>query len=169
MTDTPMQAIERRLAAGEVLLLDGGTGTELERRGAAMHDEVWCGAATLSSGDLLRDIHEDYIRAGASVIVANTYASNRIMLEPAGLGGEFEAINRRAVEIGLEARDRAAGGDAVAVAGSMSHMVPMRHDPGQVPSPARTAECFSEMAATLASAGVDLIIMGNCSPPCVRL
>ena len=165
MTDTPMQAIERRLAAGEVLLLDGGTGTELERRGAAMHDEVWCGAATLSSGDLLRDIHEDYIRAGASVIVANTYASNRIMLEPAGLGGEFEAINRRAVEIGLEARDRAAGGDTVAVAGSMSHMVPMRHDPSQVPSPARAAECFSEMAATLASAGVDLIIMEMMSNP----
>ena len=160
-----MQAIERRLAAGEVLLLDGGTGTELERRGAPMHEEVWCGAATLSSGDLLRDVHEDYIRAGASVIVANTYASNRIMLEPAGLGGEFESINRRAVEIGLQARDRAAGGDAVAVAGSMSHMTPMRHDPARAPSPARAAECFSEMAETLASAGVDLIIMEMMSNP----
>ena len=165
MTDSPMQAIERRLAAGEALLLDGGTGTELERRGASMHDEVWCGAATLSSGDVLRGIHEDYIRAGASVIIANTYASNRLMLEPAGLGGEFESINRRAVEVALEARDRAAGGDAVAVAGSMSHMTPARHDPSSAPSPSRARECFSEMARTLAAAGVDLIIMEMMSNP----
>ena len=137
MTEGAMRTIERRFAAGEVVLLDGATGTELERRGAPMHEEVWCGAATLSHGALLRDIHEDYIRAGASVIVANTYGSNRIMLEPAGLGGEFETINRRAVEIAREARDRAAGSDVVAVAGSMSHMVPMRHDPARAPSPAR--------------------------------
>ena len=165
MADSPMRTIERRLAAGEVVLLDGGTGTELERRGAPMHEGVWCAAATLSHGDVLRGIHEDYIRAGASVIVANTYGSNRLMLEPAGLGGEFESINRRAVEIALKARDRAAGGDAVAVAGSMSHMVPMRHDPAWAPSPSRAAEYFSEMAETLAAAGVDLIIMEMMSNP----
>ena len=165
MTDSPMREIERRLAAGEVVLLDGATGTELERRGAPMHDEVWCGAATLSHGGLLREIHEDYIRAGASVVIANTYGSNRIMLEPAGLGGEVEAVNRRAVEIAREARDRAAGGDAVAVAGSMSHMVPQRHDPAWAPSPARAAECFAEMAETLAAAGADLIIMEMMSNP----
>lgn len=165
MNDSPMRSIERRLAAGEVVLLDGGTGTELERRGAPMHDAVWCAAATLSHGGLLRAIHEDYVRAGASVIIANTYASNRLMLEPAGLGGEFEAVNRRAIEIALEARDRAAGGDAVAVAGSMSHTLPMRHDPAHAPSPARAAECFSEMAGTLAAAGVDLIVLEMMSNP----
>ena len=165
MADSPMRTIERRLAAGEAILLDGGTGTELERRGAPMHDGVWCAAATLSHGDLLRDIHEDYVRAGSSVIVANTYGSNRLMLEPAGLGGEFETINRRAVEIALQARGRAGGGDAIAVAGSMSHMLPMRHDPAGAPSPARAVECFSEMADTLAAAGVDLIIMEMMSNP----
>ena len=165
MTDSPIRDIERRLAAGEVVLLDGATGTELERRGAPMHEEVWCAAATLSHGGLLREIHEDYIRAGASVIIANTYGSNRIMLEPAGLGGEFEAVNRRAVEIARKARDRASGGDAVAVAGSMSHMVPMRHDPAWAPSPSRAVECFSEMAETLAAAGVDLIILEMMSNP----
>ena len=165
MNDSPMRTIERRLAAGEVVLLDGGTGTELERRGAPMHDAVWCAAATLSHGGLLRAVHEDYVRAGASVVIANTYASNRLMLEPAGLGGEFEAVNRRAVEVALEARDRAAGGDAVAVAGSMSHTLPMRHDPAHAPSPARAAECFSEMAGTLAAAGVDLIVLEMMSNP----
>lgn len=165
MNDSPMRAIERRLAAGEAILLDGGTGTELERRGAPMHDAVWCAAATLSHGGLLRAVHEDYVRAGASVIIANTYASNRLMLEPAGLGGEFEAVNRRAVEVALEARDRAAGGDAVAVAGSMSHTLPMRHDPAHAPSPSRAVECFSEMAGTLAAAGVDLIVLEMMSNP----
>ena len=165
MADSPMHIIVRRLEAGDVILLDGATGTELERRGAPMHVGVWCAAANLSHGNVLRGIHEDYIRAGASVIIANTYASNRIMLEPAGLGGEFDAINRRAVEAALEARDRAAGGDPVAVAGSMSHMVPMRHDPAWAPSPERAKECFSEMAETLADAGVDLVIMEMMSNP----
>ena len=165
MSGSPMRVIERRLAAGEVILLDGGTGTELEHRGAPMHDEVWCGAATLSHDRLLRDIHEDYVRAGASVVIANTYASNRLMLEPAGLGDDCEAINRRAVEVALEARDRASGGEPVAVAGSMSHMLPNRHDPATAPSPERAAACFTEMAQTLASAGVDLIIMEMMSNP----
>ena len=41
--------IKRRLDAGEVLLLDGGVGTELERRGADMDPAAWCGVATLAN------------------------------------------------------------------------------------------------------------------------
>ena len=59
-------------------------------------------------------------------------------------------------------------GDAVVVAGSMSHMLPMRHAPEAAPSPARAAECFSEMAEILAAAGVDLIIMEMMSNPISR-
>ncbi|MDA1070633.1 MAG: homocysteine S-methyltransferase family protein [Proteobacteria bacterium] len=105
-----MDSIERRLAAGEVLLLDGGTGTELEKRGAAMVEGAWCALATRTSPEILQGVHEDYIRAGADVIVTNTYANARHMLEAAGHADKTEALVREAVDIAKRARDRAAGG-----------------------------------------------------------
>ena len=58
---------QARLAAGEVLILDGGMGTELQRRGVPMDEVVWSGAAVLSHPEVVRAVHEDYIRAGADV------------------------------------------------------------------------------------------------------
>ncbi len=57
--------LDARIGAGGVVLLDGGTGTELERRGVPMNERAWCGDATLGHAEILREIHEDYIRAGA--------------------------------------------------------------------------------------------------------
>ena len=170
MSESPARMLESRLAEGGVVMIDGATGTELERRGAAMDVGCWCGRATLTHGEILRGIHEDYIRLGCELVTANTFASGRAMLDPAGLGERFEEINRRAVEIALEARERAAGGRSVAVAGSMSHMVPIaagadRRDPKAVPEAARAEAMFVEMASLLADAGVDLILMEMMSDP----
>ena len=60
--------LKQRLDAGDVIVLDGGTGTELERRGVAMSPEAWCGPATLGNAELLTQIHLDYINAGSDVI-----------------------------------------------------------------------------------------------------
>ncbi len=164
MDTPPNTLIERRLAAGGIVVLDAGTGTELERRGASMNTAAWCGAATAEHGALLREVHEDYIRAGAQVITANTFASNPVMLAAAGLGDQFESLNRNAVEIALEARDRAAADSAVAVAGSISHMMPIapggsEPDRSRIPSADQFARLCEHMAATLAAAGVDIILM----------
>ena len=153
-----------------MILLDGATGTELERRGAAMHSEVWCAMATLEAPETLRAVHEDYIRAGSRVITANTFSNNRIMLGPAGLGERSVELTRRAVEIALEARDRLGAGDTVAVAGSMSHQVPLHpgtdfRDPARLPSPGVREAAFREMAQTLAESGVDLILLEMMSDP----
>ena len=88
--------LKARLDRGEVLILDGATGTELQRRGAKMDPGAWCGPATLDHDALLTEIHSDYIRAGSDVITANTFASSRLMLTPAGYGDKVGEINRRA-------------------------------------------------------------------------
>ena len=49
--------LKKRLAAGDVIVLDGATGTELERRGAPMDPAAWCGPATLENDHILVDIH----------------------------------------------------------------------------------------------------------------
>lgn len=170
MTTSPLEAIERNLEAGKIIVIDGATGTELERRGAAMHDKAWCAMATLTDPELLRGVHEDYIRAGARVITANTFSTNRNMLEPAGLGSRFEELNRRAVELARQARDRTGTVGRVAVAGSMSHQVPVmggadQRDAHAVPPPEVAEANFREMAELLAASGVDLILMEMMSDP----
>ena len=170
MTSSPLEAIERDLAAGKTLVIDGATGTELERRGAAMHDQAWCAMATLTAPERLREVHEDYIRAGARVVTANTFSTNRIMLEPAGLGSRFEELNRQAVEIARQARERMGADGRVAVAGSMSHQVPIisgadRRDARAVPPPEVAEARFRELAGLLAASGVDLLLLEMMSDP----
>jgi len=156
--------LKQRLDAGEVVVLDGGIGTELQRRGAPMDASAWCGPATLHNDKLLTQIHADYIAAGAEVATANTYASSRLMLSRAGLADKTEEINRRAVEAAMRARDAAEDPSAVVVAGSLSHMIPVAPgtaatDPSQVPDEAEMSAAFAELAGILAAAGCELIIL----------
>ncbi len=160
------QAVQEKLAAGEPVILDGATGTELQRRGAAMDEAAWCAVATLTHGDLLHAVHVDYIRAGADVITTNTFASARHLLEGAGLGDRTPEFYRRATAIARAAAAEAgaAVGRPIAVAGSISTMRPVlkggdRRDPNMVMDPARLAANYREAAETLAEAGVDLILL----------
>lgn len=153
----------RLLQDGGIVILDGGVGTELERRGVAMDPEAWCGSASLHNAVVLEAIHRDYIAAGADIITTNTYASSRLLLEPAGFGTRFEEINRAAV--GAARRARAAGGrNDVLIAGSLSHRTPVepgtaRLDLSRVPSEAAMTEAFSELAGLLRDLGCDLILL----------
>jgi len=156
-------AIRERLEQDRIVILDGGTGTELERRGASMDLSAWCGPASLENADLLRAIHGDYIAAGAEVITANTYASSRLMLESAGCADQFEIINRTAIRAAREARE-ASGREDLLIAGSLSHMCPMVEGTAHA-DPARTApelsmtKAFRELALLLRDEECDLIVL----------
>ena len=107
---TPYDRLKRRLDEGGIVLLDGPTGTELQRRGVAMDKAAWCGPATLEHMDLLTEIYADYIAAGADVITANTYASSGLMLSGARLGDKVDELVHRAVDAACQARSgRSAG------------------------------------------------------------
>ena len=156
--------LKQRLDAHEIIVLDGATGTELQRRGVAMDPAAWCGPATLHNDQLLTEIHADYICAGSDVVTANTFASSRLMLEPAGYGSQVAEINTRAVEAALRAREQTAATQRVAVAGSLSHMVPVASgtavvDATGVPSEQQLADAFAELAQILKAAGVDHLIL----------
>ena len=146
-----------KLLADEILIIDGGTGSELQRRGVAMDANAWSGAAALEHEALLREIHRDYIRAGAEVITANTFGTTRFVLASAGLDEEFERINRRAMRAAREAREEAAAGP-VAIAGSLS-CLPPRNDPAAYPEPHGELDAYRELADLLAAAGADLIAL----------
>jgi homocysteine S-methyltransferase len=162
----PTRAIAAKLARGEVVVLDGGTGTELQRRGAPMDDAAWCALATVTHGELLRGVHEDYIRAGADIITTNTFSAARHLLERAGHGARTPEFYHRAAELAREAVARTADAARrpVAVAGSISTMLPVlkgedRNDPAFAMPEAEIAANFREAAEALAGAGVDLLLL----------
>lgn len=159
----PYAAVEHRLNSGGTVILDGGTGTELQRRGVPMDPDAWCGPAALENANVLAAIHRDYIAAGADIITANTYAASRLMLGPAGLSDRLGDIVRTAVDAAYQARE-ASGRNDILIAGSLSHMSPMiggtgEHDPTRAPSLAKMAEAFEELACLLGDNGCDLILL----------
>lgn len=148
--------LDERLARGEVVIVDGALGTELQLRGVRMDQHAWSGVAVLDHGEVVRAIHEDYIRAGADVIIANTFASARRALEPAGHGADVAHINRLAVDLAKQAR--AEVGRPVAIAGSISTYFG-RNDPPKAPEPEAERAAYREQAELLAEAGCDLIAL----------
>lgn len=147
----------QQLEANQIVLIDGAMGTELQRRGVPMDEIAWSGAAVLTHPNIVRETHEDYIRAGAKVIITNTFGSTRQMLEPAGYGDQVEAVFRGAVKLARQARDNVAV-QGVAVAGSIS-TEPPGFDRDAFFSPENELEAYREAAGLLLDAGVDLIAL----------
>ncbi|WP_322522220.1 homocysteine S-methyltransferase family protein [Guyparkeria halophila] len=151
------------LRKGEVRLLDGATGTELEKRGVPMSSGAWSGPAALDHADVLEQIHRDYIDAGADIITANTYATSRALLEMDGLGDQFETINRSAVHAAQRARDKSNRPD-VLVDGSLSHRGPIatgsaRPNSGAAIGLEKMARALREQARLLRDEGCDLLLL----------
>ena len=153
------------LHSGETILLDGATGSELENRGIKM-DNSWCATASLEF-DILKQIHKDYINAGAKIITTNTYASNRMILEVAGVEDKFEEINLTAINAAIQAREEC-GRDDVLVAGSLSHQIPYedafrsqeeKDKYIKKLTPEYFQKSFDELASFLADNGCDFILL----------
>ena len=153
------------LRSGETILLDGATGSELENRGIKM-DNSWCATASLEF-DILKQIHKDYINAGAKIITTNTYASNRMILEVAGVEDKFEEINLAAINAAIQAREEC-GRDDVLVAGSLSHQIPYedafrsqeeKDKYIKKLTPEYFQKSFDELASFLADNGCDFILL----------
>ncbi|MBZ9761678.1 homocysteine S-methyltransferase family protein [Mesorhizobium sp. CA8] len=141
--------------SGNLLILDGGTGTELERRGVPMHDDAWSALAAVTHPEILTEIHADYIAAGADIITTNTYAATSFVMDGIGRAGQSPAVIRASIECAKEARERAG---AAWIGGAISGMAPGL-DPARRPSPENSRKSFAEAASMLAGEGCDLIIL----------
>lgn len=150
-----MTSLTERIDNGETLLLDGGVSTEIRRRGVALDKNVWSGLATKTNPDEVREVHEDYILAGAQIITANTYSTARHVLESINLGHESKLLNFKSVQLARQARENVAEQD-VYIAGSISSMPPLTsHREVAVDG---VESSYREIAEVLAEAGVDVII-----------
>jgi len=135
-----------------ILLNDGAMGTQLQAAGLQPGE---CGDAwVLSHPDKVLAIQRRYVEAGSDCLSTDTFGASRLSLERHGLGGEVEAINRRAVEIAREAFDDRSGfvlGDIGPFGGLL--------EPYGTVTTGEAREAFVIQAKALVSAGADAIII----------
>jgi len=112
-----MMMSSRAEALPELILLDGGMGRELWYRGVDVPKSIWSANALLVAPAVVRDIHHDYIAAGADIITTNTYAVIREDFEAIGIGDRFSELLVLACKLAVEAREMA--GRPVSIAGSL--------------------------------------------------
>jgi len=149
----------KRLTQSRPILLDGATGTELERRAVDIRPPLWSARALTSAPEVLGQIHADYVRAGAEVITANTFRTHRRSLAAAGLGHRAKELTLYAVEIAREVVVLAApAGRERFVAGSIGPLEDC-YSPQLVPLQAECEREHAEMAQSLVEAGADLILV----------
>ena len=141
----------RQQLARRVLVADGAMGTMLYSKGVFINrcfDEL-----NLSSPALVREVHEEYVKAGAEIIETNTFGANRARLAAYGLAEKLREINQAGVRLAREA-----AGDAAFVAGSVGPLG-LRIEPLGPTSFEEARSVFREHVAALVEAGVDLVIL----------
>ncbi|MEZ4332969.1 MAG: homocysteine S-methyltransferase family protein [Myxococcota bacterium] len=154
-------ALLRRLAGeGDALLLDGATGTELERAGLATGLPLWSSHALLEAPEGVGAVHAAHLAAGAEVVTANTFRTQRRTLALAGLGDRDASLTRLAVSLARHAVDGRTRDDArpAWVAGSLPPLEDC-YRPDRVPDDAALAREHGRQAELLGEAGVDLILV----------
>ena len=152
-------SLHDKLGAKKIVILDGGTGTEISRRGVAIHPELsWSANANITHPDMVRDIHRDYILAGAELIITNTFSTSRATFANDGLSEQTEEINKQSVSLAMDARNMCDAQETVVIAGSMSAFEPKGH-PEIIPSYEEALEDYREQVGILAEAGIDLIVL----------
>lgn len=152
--DGAYAGLAARLAVGGRALLDGGVGTEIQRRGGSL--QAWAAAANAERPELVRAVHADFLAAGADVISANTFGCSEPRLAAWGLAGREDELNRAAVALALEARDEA--GSGALVAGCLT-TVSYRGPDGSEMSPPEGERALESQARILADAGADLLLV----------
>jgi S-methylmethionine-dependent homocysteine/selenocysteine methylase len=143
-----------RLSDPPPLLLDGATGTELERRGVACGLPLWSTHALLECPERVAEIHADYVAAGAEALTANTFRTQRRSLARAGLGERAAELTALAVRL---ARGAAAE-RRVFVLGSAPPLEDC-YRPERVPEARALASEHAEHLENLAAAGVDGVLI----------
>jgi S-methylmethionine-dependent homocysteine/selenocysteine methylase len=153
MTSTEKRLGER-LATGPPLVLDGATGTELERRGIPSELPLWSARGLIEAPQTVLAIHRAYVAAGAQALTANTFRTQRRTLDHAGQGHRAGELTRRAVALAREAAEE----KSILVLGS----APPLEDcfrPDLVPDEASLAREHGEHARNLVKAGADAILV----------
>ena len=182
LPETPVASELRRLLATRILVLDGAMGTMIQQvklgepdfRGARFHGHAHDlkgdnDLLVLTRPEIIRDIHVEYLRAGADLIETNTFSGTSIAQNEYGLGSVAYELNVKAAELAREACRIVEKEDPMRrcfVAGSIGpttktcSLSPDVNDPAyRATSFMQLADAFGEQARGLIDGGADLLLM----------
>ena len=133
------------------VILDGATGTEMHKRGfdGSISPERWC----LEHPEVIIGLQREYVEAGSQILYTPTFGANRVKLEHNGIFGKVEEYN-----MGLAAITREAAGGKAFVAGSLAPTGKFLYPLGDMRFE-ELVEIYTEQAAALEKAGVDLFVI----------
>jgi methionine synthase / methylenetetrahydrofolate reductase(NADPH) len=143
--------LDRLLDPDRVVLFDGAMGTMLYSRGVYInqcYDEL-----NVRAPDLVREVHTEYMGAGAEVLETNTFGANRVKLEQYGLADRVRELNRAGAELA-----RSAAGDRGLVAGAVGPLG-VRLEPLGPTSHDEARAAFREQMEGLLEGGADIFLL----------
>ncbi len=146
-----MKTFRELLDSDGIYVFDGAVGTRLYDKGIYInrcYDEL-----NIAAPDLVREVHEEYVAAGADIIETNSFGATRHKLQPYGLESKLREINLASARIAREA-----AGDKALVAGAIGPLG-LRIEPFGPTSFDEAKEMFKEQAEALLEGGVDLFIL----------
>ena len=143
----------KEMHLGKCIMIDGATGTELERRGVPQIPNAWNGGGALSHPEILKQIHKEYIELGAKIIITNTFATGKHTLKDANQIHNFEKLNSEGVLVAKKACKEVNKGSLIA--GGISYWTFTKNKP-----PLKILkENVKDQALILKKNGVDLLIL----------
>ena len=144
----------RTLLNQKILVLDGATGTNLQKAGmpTGVCPEKW----VLEHPDVLVNLQMDYINAGSNIIYASTFSGNRIKLEEYGLEKELDEVNKKLVSLSKEAVAKT--GYRAYIAGDLT-MTGRQLYPIGTMQLEELIDVYKEQIKSLVEAGVDLLVI----------
>lgn len=146
-----MRNFRELIESEHIYVFDGAMGTRLYEKGIYInrsYDEL-----NLINKDLVREVHEEYIKAGADIIQTNTFSANYNKLQKFGLNTQTREINISAAKIAREA-----AGENIFVAGTIGPLG-LRIEPYGPTSFDEARGMFKEQAEALLAGGIDLFVL----------
>ncbi len=146
-----MPTLRELLADGRVHVADGAMGTMLYTRGVFVN--VCFDELSVKQPDLVRDIHREYVKAGAEILETNTFGANPRKLASYGLSSDTERINQAAAELARKASE-----GHTSVVGAIGPLG-VRIEPFGETSVAEARAAFARQARGLVDGGVDGFVL----------
>lgn len=141
----------KNLLTKKIFILDGATGTELQKRGlpSGVCPELWC----LDNPQIIKDVHASYQKAGAQIVYTCTFGANRFKLQEYGVKEDVYSVNLKLAKLAKEAcgRESLIAGDIGPTGLFIEPFGPL--------SFSEAVEAFKEQARGLIAGGCDLIII----------
>jgi homocysteine S-methyltransferase len=161
---SPIDTLKIRLQSGEKILLAGACGTEIQRRGVRTELPLWSASANETHPHVVRELHKDYIDAGAEIITTNTFRTNLRTLRKIDQPEKARELTLEACRLAKEARGESRRAEVV-IGGSLAPVEDC-YEVNLVPSDEELREEHSAWARDLADGGADFLFVETMN--CIR-